>query len=325
MKRRFGFTLIELLVVVAIIALLVSILMPALGRARELANQVKCGTQLNGIGKAIALYVNDYKEAYPQTTPSNNGNGYFFREQHETQNHWWWNKAKATDSTGFARWCCTFSNMYLLIKYEDLVPNMFLCPSADGEEMDLQDAIANVPSGNQYLLPADIESWADLQCFNTGRNCSYSMHDPYKNTLDASSTSSMAVMADANPCVNPDATSAGTVPNWTGEVLANQASLNLDSPDWADENNEATGFPTWRPGNSPNHDYDCQNVLFADSHVKKDNHPTVGIQDDNIYTYWDSSNLTPAAGHTRGIELGLVGTASVTALSQNSKDSYLAY
>ncbi len=48
-------------------ALGVSILMPALGRARELANQVKCATQLNGIGKAIALYQNDYQGKNPPT------------------------------------------------------------------------------------------------------------------------------------------------------------------------------------------------------------------------------------------------------------------
>ncbi|MBN2210313.1 MAG: DUF4190 domain-containing protein [Sedimentisphaerales bacterium] len=43
----------------------ISILMPALGRARELAKQVACGAQLNGIGKAIALYQNDFGGACP--------------------------------------------------------------------------------------------------------------------------------------------------------------------------------------------------------------------------------------------------------------------
>jgi prepilin-type N-terminal cleavage/methylation domain-containing protein len=60
-----GFTLVELLVVVGIIGVLVSILMPALSRARESANSLACLANLRSIGQAMNLYAAQYKNAIP--------------------------------------------------------------------------------------------------------------------------------------------------------------------------------------------------------------------------------------------------------------------
>ena len=54
-----GFTLIELLVVIAIISLLVSILLPSLGRARRMAQTVVCASNVRSIGMGLLFYVED--------------------------------------------------------------------------------------------------------------------------------------------------------------------------------------------------------------------------------------------------------------------------
>ena len=64
--RRRAFTLVELLVVVAIIALLIGVLLPALSAARESSISTACGSNLRQLGAGMAMYWGDFKDQMPQ-------------------------------------------------------------------------------------------------------------------------------------------------------------------------------------------------------------------------------------------------------------------
>ncbi|MFZ4576503.1 MAG: type II secretion system protein [Phycisphaerales bacterium] len=64
-RRKKGFTLIELLVVIAIIALLIGILLPALGKARAASRQLKDSTQIRSIHQAMILWASNNSDKYP--------------------------------------------------------------------------------------------------------------------------------------------------------------------------------------------------------------------------------------------------------------------
>jgi len=180
-RRTMGFTLVELLVVIGIIALLISILLPALNAARERANRVKCSSNLRQIGVGMMLYANDNKGQYPRVryTPGTAIKAF--------------TKPAAIDpflAAGPDINDCTAA-MFLLIRQADLNPEVFVCPSSNQEKDTLNNLQANSRSN-----------------FSTPENLSYSIANPYPNVgaisagykYNTSQVADFAVAADRNEC-----------------------------------------------------------------------------------------------------------------------------
>jgi prepilin-type N-terminal cleavage/methylation domain-containing protein/prepilin-type processing-associated H-X9-DG protein len=250
-----GFTLVELLVVIGIIALLISILLPSLNRARETANRVKCASNLRQLGQAIMLYSNENRGAFPRVK--------YVPGAAVTQT--WGNQGAAWpargDSFDHATNNDVTASLYLLMKTQDITSEVFTCPSSNQERW-------NFGGGQNTAL--NHSNWEGQTGIN--RNLSYSYQAPFPNNnavasgwkLNNTLSAEYAVAADMNPGTNT--TGAGTAARAASQVTTTSSSAEM------------------KGANSVNHDRDGQNVLYGDGHVEFQQNPFVGVQRDNIWT-----------------------------------------
>jgi prepilin-type N-terminal cleavage/methylation domain-containing protein len=184
-RSQQGFTLVELLVVIGIIALLISILLPALNAAKERANRVKCASNLRQVGQGLMLYANDNKGAYPRTiyTPATPTQKAFTgpAEDDPFRNG---SAVQANDVT---------AALWLLVRNADLNPEVFTCPSSNQEKDPMIEGTVSVPSTSRGN-------------FSAQENLSYSYANPYPNTqaigfgykLHSGVVADLAIAADRN-------------------------------------------------------------------------------------------------------------------------------
>lgn len=287
MKRR-AFTLIELLVVVAIIALLIAILLPSLGKARELSNRSACGANCRGIMQSFNVYAADNGDQYPTVIGANSAGVYNGGTP----------GAPAIGETSAAGAYTTADNC---------ISGMYTSGGAVSQTNQAGNVMAcawllvlkNYTSPKQYLCKSDpVGSATAANLTSTNGNAFYqNFNSNSGGQQDFTYSYSFAYPWTTNGTIAA-ATPASTGSWWRNTtdsslpIMSDMAPLNGSgtNPTCSTPGTANGGVPS--PGgsaqpkawNSPNHQREGQNVGFADGHAEFVRRADIGQNNDNIYT-----------------------------------------
>ncbi len=285
-----GFTLIELLVVISIIALLIAILLPALAKARELANRAVCSVNVRSLIQSMIIYAQDNSQMFPTTLGTTGASYTNAANLTSTSSSYLTPTAAAQylfSSNNTTEVASPLASMWLLALNGQMTVKSFICPS---------DPYATQPS---ELYNASSNYFTNFGIVNNstsgiGQGESYSIDFPWQfgtATIGGwwmnNTTSDLPLAADMAPALDN-----------TGGTLARDPLLPL--------NNSAGDYIF----NSGNHAGDGQNVGFGDDHVVWTNNPYVGENSDSIYSYGNSA--APASPTLGGSYCGSTGITQVT-------------
>jgi prepilin-type N-terminal cleavage/methylation domain-containing protein len=282
MKRK-GFTLVELLVVIAIIALLMGILMPALGMVRKMAQRAVCGANLAGLHKALLTYAQSNDGDYPL---AGGGNSCWGSTAHWDARNEISAFGETLDPKGFYQngTATIGASLYQLIKHVDVGTKSFICKGDKGTK---PFTLSDFSGYNTNIIKELRDAWD----FGGG---SYTTNTPVTQATGGMFVAQYYSYAYQTPYIPTsqrpirlvDVLSQQSDPRLA--VMADRSPYLVLSPDSArpayqfDRTPPKGGTERW--GNSTNHDNDGQNVLFNDGSVSFNTVPYCGIDGDNIYT-----------------------------------------